>query len=695
MLTMYPYNLQPSDLPAALQTMGLGLLTKAVVRTCKRKVNGDWSLNISYPANTPEAALLTEETLIAYRGQLYRINRIDERNVLQGRMVTVEAPHLMYDLNKCAEIVNIETAEDTNYPDGITAQQAMMQLLDGTSFTVGTVDVPEKLDYLEVLQKPPLEPIKGQLLEKWGGELVPDNWTLHLRSQMGTNRLYRISHRRNTDDIRCIIDIEPVVTRLHVAGFEGTTFESINGGKDYIDSANIGQYAFPRHGWVTFDDIDDPAELLAKAQAYLPTVDKPKVTLEVKLANLKGSTQYALYKPLEQFDLGDTAVYNHPRYGDILLRMVEQEEDMYTGDNTRVVLGSPKDGVLSTISSAQDTTDTVSRLVTPSGYLRAEKLAGPIDMVRVNNLVAGIVNAVTAAFDDATIGQAFVQRLQGFVLDYVSGHFDELNVNWAEIETLQTILLEVVQQATINWAKIEGVDANSLLFRLGEGGKLYVDNLAVNEGNMVSLAVGQLMIAGPDGKFYQLQPDGSGGVALVEATVGADNLPDGSLPATKIIDGSITGQQINFTMLLGNEAMIGAIKSAHIDADEVWGSQAFFGKVTTNHLAASFGHDLNLESNQAIVARVKTADLDTWARYAGGILELGQAGSAFLARLGTQKLAFIVNGLEKASLGYDRMYIDRAEVGIHSVGRPITYEQHGYVDTEVKDGGIVATWRDA
>ena len=696
MLTVYPHDLTPEQTPDALLTMGLGRLYRPYKATVKQKINGDWCLRITYPANAPEAALIQPDNLVACDGQLYRILRVTQGWGSKGKEINAEAPHVIYDLRDYF-IENIETREDENYIDGINARQALEQLLAGTPFSVGTVDVPlDKLDYLEVLQKNVMEVIKEQILKLWGGELVPDNWTIHLRAQMGADRRYPIRHRMNIDEIECTVDIEPVITRLHVRGYEGANFEQINDGKDYIDSPSIGLYRRVKEGYVDFPDDDDPQVLMEKGLEHLSTVDKPKITYRVKLRSLKRSPQYANYKGLEVFQLGDTAVIHHPYFNqDILVRCGEREFDANTLENLDVTLGNPDDKIMAAISSGAAAAETISHLVDNNGYLRAEKLAGPLNLVRVKNLVAEIINAVTAAFDNATIGSAFVQRLEGFVLDYVSGHFHELNVNWAEIEALHTQLLEVVRQATINWAKIEGIDAGSLLFRLGEGGKLYIDNLAVNEGNMVSLAVGQLMIAGPDGKFYQLVPGEEGSVTLTEAPVGPDNLPDGSIPPTKIIDNSITAQQINFTLLLGSEAMIGAIKSAHIDADEVWSSQAFFGKVTANHLAADVGETLNLESNQAIVARVKTQDLNAWARYDGEILELGKSGSVFLAQLGTQRLAFLVSGMEKAAFGYDRMYIDRAEVGILSLGRPITYEQHGYVDMEVKDGGLVMTWREA
>ena len=94
----------------------------------------------------------------------------------------------------------------------------------------------DTLDYLDILQKDVMSCIKEQLLEKWGGELEFDNFTVHLRSALGQDRRYPIRDGRNIAGITVTEDYEPVVTRLHVRGYENANFEEINDGKDWIDS---------------------------------------------------------------------------------------------------------------------------------------------------------------------------------------------------------------------------------------------------------------------------------------------------------------------------------------------------------------------------------------------------------------------------------------------------------------------------
>ena len=50
-----------------------------------------------------------------------------------------------------------------------------------------------------------------------------DNFTVHLRSALGQDRRYPIRDGRNIAGITVTEDDEPVVTRLHVRGYETPT----------------------------------------------------------------------------------------------------------------------------------------------------------------------------------------------------------------------------------------------------------------------------------------------------------------------------------------------------------------------------------------------------------------------------------------------------------------------------------------
>lgn len=464
-LTVYAHDTTPELWATAKYTIGLGRLPDAIEPRVKQKVNGDWSLSLKYPIGGQNYSLLQMDRLICAEGQLYRIGSLEKQEGSSGRYLQVEAPHIMYDLQN-SEISNIETSETD--PDGITQETALALILDGTPFTVGTVDA-ITLDYLDILQKSSFWALKEQVLGLWGGELDPDNWTINIRSAVGSaSRNYPIRRGRNIKGITYKETLDGLVTRLHVSGYGGATFEDINDGKDYIDSANISNYAFVREGRVEFPDDDLSADLMAKAVAHLATVDIPQVEYTIDLVSLKRSAEYALYAPLEAFNLGDTAQIHHDFFDvDISARAMELERDPVTGDNVRVVLGSYRKDLYKSLSDAAHAADTVATVTDNRGYVRGSKLRGAINTM-VSNLMAS-----------GSYTNASVLGSQGYLLE----NTNEASVDYGAVYIGPNI---------IAFAKEKDGD-NSWIWRtFGTGAGITADEITAGTLNAERLAVGSI-----------------------------------------------------------------------------------------------------------------------------------------------------------------------------------------------------------
>jgi len=378
-LTVYPHDLTPAQWVTAQYASGLGRLPDALEPRTHLVINGDWSLSLRYPVNGTGAELLQAGRLICAEGQLYRIQKKKKSDKSAGREMQIDALHIIYDLRR-KTITNIETSETD--PDGIGQAAALALILNGTPFFVGTVDNTTTLEYLDLLQKSAFWALKEQVLALWGGELCPDNWTVNILAQVGQDRRYPIRRGRNIAGIEYTESIEDTITRLHVVGYGGATFESINGGLDYIDSPNIGKYHTPYEGDVEFPDDDLPADLMAKALAHLPTVDVPKASYAVDLLKLQNSEQYKLYKPLQTFGLGDSAVIHHEFFDvDILARAMDLQRDPVLGETVAVTLGNYQKDLYRALSDATKSADLVDKIISRGGNLRGEKLRGTIDLL--------------------------------------------------------------------------------------------------------------------------------------------------------------------------------------------------------------------------------------------------------------------------------------------------------------------------
>lgn len=614
MLRIYEKDLTAATLSAALATGGLGTLPHALSCTRHQVINGDWSLTLTYPLDAPDAALLRPERLLCYEdesgAQLYRISRIKPSITRQGRILEVEAPHLCYDLAH-KYIVNIETSEDDRYPDGIDAATALAQLLAGTGFSPGEVTVDgDTLDYLDILQKDVMSCIKEQLLGKWGGELAFDNFTVHLRSALGQDRRYPIRDGRNIAGITVTEDYEPVVTRLHVRGYQNANFEDINDGKDWIDSELSAQYAYPREGYADFEDVDDPQALLELGQARLAELEVPEITYDIRLAQLRGAVQYAAYQRLERFALGDTAVLHSAAVDrDVILRCSELETDCLTGRNQSLKLGNTDVKLLASITAGASASDRLAHVLDAEGNLQAEKIAGKLDLVRITNLTAEMARIATAAMGEATIEAAQIHDLQAAVAQIVTAAIQDATIHTAQIDNLDAVVAELlhaeVGAGAFTLAEVKNLLAEALALEQGSADSMYITNLAVTSANLLSAMLGKLVLKGADGKYYQVMIGADGTIHTQETQPSAAEIAAGETESGQgIVDASANFADLTAQNIKGNEGIFQAILAQSLTAGKLTAGEAMIASATIPTLYAAsiqaLGNSMDLSANESI-----------------------------------------------------------------------------------------------
>lgn len=95
-----------------------------------------------------------------------------------------------------------------------------------------------------------LEEAVAILIEKWGGHLYRDNWTIGIKETIGLDRGAVIKYGKNSKEIDAIENWDNVVTKMLPVGYDGITLPEV-----YIESEM--QYDVPYTKVVKFDqDID-------------------------------------------------------------------------------------------------------------------------------------------------------------------------------------------------------------------------------------------------------------------------------------------------------------------------------------------------------------------------------------------------------------------------------------------------------
>lgn len=245
---------------------------------------------------------------------------------------------------------------------------------------------------------------------------------------------------------------------------------------------------------------------------------------------------------------------------------------------------------------------------------------GSIDIAKIQNLSAQVADLVVANIKVAKIDTAQIRDLEAYLITAANAVIQQAEIEWAKIAYLQSAVAEITQasigKAKIDFAQIYDLVAEKAVITKGETGKLYVADLAVTEANIVSLAVGQLMLKKNDGTFVQLVVDNEGEITTEEIQVENDNIADATLTGGKIalntvsgdrlIAGTITARELNVQSIFADEALIGAITANNIAAGAINTNHLEAGSITTNKLASDVGANLDLSSNQSVSIKVAT-----------------------------------------------------------------------------------------
>ena len=200
----------------------------------------------------------------------------------------------------------------------------------------------------------------NEVLVRWGGHLVRDNFNIKIMSQIGTDNGVTVRYGKNLKDISCTTEWKNVCTKLMPVGRDGlllpevylvsdTQYE-IPFSKVVSFNQNIDTEDFKDESGVLDEDAYNQAlieDLRAQGQAYVNENCVPKVNYTLK-ANLEKIT-----------DVGDTVEVIDERLGiNILTNVIAYDYDCILDKYTELEFGNfqPKlSGLMDTINQNTQT----------------------------------------------------------------------------------------------------------------------------------------------------------------------------------------------------------------------------------------------------------------------------------------------------------------------------------------------------
>lgn len=312
---------------------GLAVLNECIKAEINNELNGDYSLELEYPANSKKSKYLEEFNVIKADNQLFRIYKVEKIQGSDDR-IRVWAKHIFYDLafffieNAKAKLCSVKTA----------MQKAMVDDL----FLSYTVDSDIVINNsLEMIEINPVEAM-FKIIEQWGcGELYRDNFEIKILTQIGIKTGVLIKYGKNIKGIKITYDTTNVVTKLYPKGANGITLT-----EKYINVPNWNSNSFPPFPLVKkieFKDAYDEPTLKIMATEAAKEIGLTNVNIEADFMELSRTKEYENYKGLQEVKLGDFVIVRNSKFNiDVVVEVIKVKKDILTGYNSKVELGQPK-----------------------------------------------------------------------------------------------------------------------------------------------------------------------------------------------------------------------------------------------------------------------------------------------------------------------------------------------------------------
>ncbi len=357
---------------------GIGLLTECTSCRITEERNGEYELEMKYPANGELFDKLEPGTLLQARVnddetylQFFRIYRIT--TPMSGQ-ITVYARHISYDLNGYPipplSLMDTTAANAMNTALSNSPTSTDFSALSDIT-TRNTVKSTEPVSMRAFLGG-----ASGSILDVFGGEYEFDNKVIHLWKSRGEDNGITIMYGKNLTDLqqeRSIADMYTSVFPYARVKLEDSDTEAVvmlgNRIVQIADASVLG------HSKTLIIDLTDQFgedetvnedTLLAKTRSYINShnLTSPKVNLTVSFAALWQSEEYKDIAYLEKIKLCDTVTVYFEKLGvNVKAKVIKTVYDCLLERYDSIEIGDAKSGFAETITNQSNRIDALKNAV--------------------------------------------------------------------------------------------------------------------------------------------------------------------------------------------------------------------------------------------------------------------------------------------------------------------------------------------
>ncbi len=345
-----PYERIGFSRPVVLDSNGAweAVLENAYNIVVTSEINGEDTLSFMIPYRDPKRGFIDSEKKIQIVDDIYKVRTLTDTKDSEGNLATeVYAEAEFYDLT-------FSVRKEEYKFDAETAEVSMAYALEGTEWSVGTVNVRTKRTWTST-EKNALS-ILRTVADLHGGDLVFDcpNRLVHLLTVYGTDSGALFAYKKNMKSIKRVVDTRSLVTRLYAIGSDGLTFADINGGKAYVEDYTYSSDI--RISTLDCSSFTNPYQMKEYTEMRLAQYSKPNISYVLNAMDLSVLTGYEH----EAWSLGD---YVHVEDKDLGLsvttRVIRREYNLQEPWNTVLELSTTLKNLGSSASQWDNVADSL------------------------------------------------------------------------------------------------------------------------------------------------------------------------------------------------------------------------------------------------------------------------------------------------------------------------------------------------
>lgn len=359
---------------------GVAILFPSEVISYKEDM-GRWDINLTHPIDQyGKWTYIIGQNCIKVNGQIFRIDETEIYCDANQQYIKAHANHITYDLNDAFigdATFEVTTGNSFEY-EIIQASKTLIPTQEPTPYEYTfelTSDITGQLvgDFHDQTVTGALYGDDNSFANRYGGHLYRDNFHISINTvqeNLPAAPAFQIRYGTDMTKISYKIDFSSWITELICEDNFGNLWGIAYTGSEWIIHHNKTKrihFTYP-------PETPDPMACLeADGFNYWQTVNTPKVSIEVSVANIKSDPKYKDFLNLQNMDVGYTGTVYFEQMGiDVDLKIVSIKRNELTGEAIQITLGNaPNSFIRSPVCS---------QTIVPNGSVEAKQAQTIKDM---------------------------------------------------------------------------------------------------------------------------------------------------------------------------------------------------------------------------------------------------------------------------------------------------------------------------